>query len=495
MFFVILAVAGWVLASVFARADTEQTLGGQLFTDPNLSLNRNQSCSSCHALAPATDSGTLLPFGTPGFVDPTNVFFGTPVSAGSTPGDFGGLNAPSVGYAAFTPPFHWDPISYQYSGGLFWNGRANTLEEQAEAPLLNPVEMGMPSQWAVVTRLQENTNYVQLFHQIYGLDLTAIPPGELAPATNTPPGSVPAVYAAAAQAIAQFERSPVFNQFTSKFDFFLAGVTALSSNELSGFKLFTGRLGCSDCHSASTGLDSVGNITPPLLTDFTYANVGSPRNWNIPGTPTPDLGLGGRADVAAAWPDGSQLGLQKVISLRNVSITPPYGHNGVFSNLAQVVHFYNTRDVLGVVGANTNAGFGVTGWPPPEVPQNVSISEIGNLRMTADEEAQVVAFLETLTDNYPATGDDPLVPPGTPSPFVDTTPAGIPVTLALPAPGYLVLNGRLGKTNQFQFTASLAPPVTWSTLYAVKLGTNGVTFPDPNAVSVGARFYRVVELP
>ena len=274
---------------------------------------------------------------------------GSRATPGSSDGSFGSLNAPSVGYVAFSPDFHWNPISSQYQGGLFWNGRATNLEAQAQGPLLNPAEMAMPSAWAVVTRLKENTKYVRLFLEVYGLDLAVIPAGGFSPATNPPPGAVAPVYAATAQAIALFERSPVFNQFTSKFDYWLAGVATLSSNEMSGYHLFTVKLGCADCHPSTLGVDAAGNVIPPLLSNFTYANVGLPRNWRIPGTPPPDLGLGGRADIPTNSPDGSELGKHKVVSLRNVAITPPYGHNGVFSNLQQVVHFYNTRDVLGVV--------------------------------------------------------------------------------------------------------------------------------------------------
>jgi cytochrome c peroxidase len=466
-----------------------------LFTDPNLSLNRNQSCSTCHSLAPATDPITQLPFGSPGFVDPLNVFNGTPVSAGSITGDFGTLNAPSVGYAAFTPDFFWDPVAYVYTGGLFWDGRATNLEAQAAIPLLNPVEIGMPSEWAVVTRLQENTNYVALFQQIYGLDLDAIPPGENAPATDTPPGAVPAVYAAATQAIAEFERSPVFNQFTSKYDFWLAGMTTLSSNEMSGYNLFNGRANCIDCHSSFVGVNSSGNPTPPLFTDFTYDNIGLPRNWNIPGDPAPDPGLGGRPDIAAADPGGSELGQHKVMTLRNIVITAPYGHNGVLSNLQQVVHFYNTRDTLGPLDSNTNAGFGITGWPAPEISSNLDNAEMGNLRLTADEEAQIVAFLETLTDNYPGTGGDTNVPPGTPSPFADMPLPTIPVKLVATNAGSITLWGRLGKTYQIQFVNSFGAPRLWQTLATVRLGTNGLSVLDTNTISSSSRFYRAVQLP
>jgi cytochrome c peroxidase len=494
-FFCFVAAALPVLLVVGARADDEQSLGNLLFTDPNLSLNRNQSCSTCHSLAPATDPATQLPFGTPGFVDPLNVLYGTPVSTGSTAGDFGALNAPSVGYAAFSPDFFWDPVAAQYTGGQFWNGRATNLEAQAAMPLLNPLEMGMPSEWAVVTRLQENTNYVGLFRQIYGLDLATIPPGDLSPATNPPPGAVPAVYAATTQAIAQFERGPVFNQFTSKFDFWLAGMTTLSSNEMSGYNLFSVKVGCADCHTSFPTVDSSGNTTPPLFSAFIYANVGEPRNWNIPGAPAPDPGLGGRPDIAAAWPDGSQLGLHKTVSLRNVALTPPYGHNGVFSTLEQVVHFYNTRDTLGLVDSNTNAEFGITGWPPPEISTNMSVDEIGKLRLTAEQEAEIVAFLETLTDNYPATGGDPNVPPGTPSPFANTPLPSIPVKLRATSPGGMTLQGRLGKSYQIEFSDSLGAPRAWQILASVRLGTNGLAVADTNTVASASRFYRAVELP
>ncbi len=491
-FAVLLAVLFGVAMN--ALGDAEQDLGRLLFTDPNLSLNRNQSCSTCHSLAPATDPATQQLFITPGFVDPLNVLDGSPVSAGAVSGNFGTLNAPSVGYAAFSPDFFWDPNAEQYAGGFFWNGRATNLENQAAVPLLTSFEMAMPSQWAVVTRLQENTNYVALFWQIYGLDLAAIPAGDLAPATNTAPGAVPAVYAALTQAIAQFERGPSFHQFTSKFDFWLAGMTDLTSNEMAGYNLFTGKANCANCHAAFLSVDNSGRALPPLFTDFTYANVGLPRNWSIPGTPAPDPGLGGRAEIAAAWPDGSQIGLHKVMSLRNVALTPPYGHNGVLTDLVQLVHFYNTRDTLGRVDSNTNAGFGVTGWPAPEFTTNLNVAEIGKLRLTAAEESQLVAFMETLTDNYPAAGD-PNVPPGTPSPFAGAAPLPIPVSLAASGPGALELFGRLGQSYQIQYATSLAPPVAWQPLAVVRLGTNGMSIIDTNAFASPFRFYRALQLP
>ena len=133
----------------------EQQLGKLLYEDKNLSLNRNQSCASCHSLKPVHQKNAFSKL-VPGFVDPENVKNGTPVSSGSIPGATGALNAPSVGYAAFSPLFHWDEAEGLYVGGQFWNGRASNLTEQAKGPFLNPVEMAMPNEWSVVSRLKEN---------------------------------------------------------------------------------------------------------------------------------------------------------------------------------------------------------------------------------------------------------------------------------------------------------------------------------------------------
>jgi cytochrome c peroxidase len=80
------------------------------------------------------------------------------------------------------------------------------------------------------------------------------------------------------------------------------------------------------------------------------------------------------------------MGKHKVMSLRNIGLTAPYMHNGVFATLEEVVHFYNTRDV--------------EVWPPPEVPMNVNVNELGNLELTPGEEAAIVAFMLTLSDGY-----------------------------------------------------------------------------------------------
>jgi cytochrome c peroxidase len=405
-----------------------QKLGELLYKDTNLSLERNQACESCHSLSrirvpEEVRSGKFRERKQPAvsFADPDNIRNGTAVADGSVAGKFGTLNTPSAGYAAFSPFFHWDADEGLYVGGQFWNGRANSLAEQAAQPPLNPVEMAMPSKWAVVTRLKDNRRYVQLFKKIYDIDLDLIPAYEQAPAGLTPPPGVFAAYDAMTRAIGEFEKSRTFNRFDSKFDFVMAGVTEFSEQEQRGFELFTGdKALCSGCHVTDMTFAPDGNLFPALLTDFTYDNLGVPRNENIPGNPEPNPGLGGRPDIAARDPAGSEIGKHKVMSLRNIALTPPYMHNGAFSTLEEVVHFYNTRDVKPRVCTDINdPGFGDDCWPEPEFAATINVDELGDLGLTAEEEADLVAFMRTLTDNYPEWGKDPRVPRGTPSPYAD----------------------------------------------------------------------------
>ncbi len=390
-----------VLGSAQA-ATTVQQLGAALYFDQNLSLNSNQSCASCHD----PDFG---------FVDPVNVLNLSPVSAGSVSELFGGLNAPSAAYAAFSPFFHWNGVDGLFVGGQFWNGRANTLAEQAAGPFLNPVEMAMPDKWSVVDRLRVSAtsggpDYTTMFADVYGLDLDAIAP--YVDGATAPPG-VLEVYDRMAKAIAEFEKTELFTKFDSKFDYYLAGMVQLSKQEDKGLKLFNAQGKCALCHLPTPTLAPDGvSLIPPLFSDFTYDNLGVPQNVLIPGQPI-NAGLGARTDIASIDPAGLQIGKHKVMTLRNIALTPPYAHNGVFATLEQIVHFYNTRDALPPCvnpADNTNPGFGLTCWPAPEVPQNVNQAELGNLRLTAAQEADIVAFLNTLSDGWGPANNMPALP-------------------------------------------------------------------------------------
>lgn len=354
--------------AVGALAGTaEENLGQRLYFDKNLSLNQNQSCASCHL--PAT-----------GFADPMNVRdpWNSVVSLGSDITLNGGRNSPTSGYAAFIPPFGFDDAEGLYFGGQFWDGRANTLKDQAMGPLLNPVEMAMPDEAAVIAAIADPANknynqYVKLFASVYGIDLTTLDLNNSTQVLNA--------YDKTAQAIAVFEQSNRFAKFNSKYDYYLAGQAKLTTQEQAGLALYEGKAMCSACHPSAATINPDGTIVPPLFSDFTYDNLGIPKSMNpmIADLPV-DLGLGGRQGYE------TEMGKFRVSSLRNIAFTPPYGHNGYFATLEEIVHFYNT------------AGDGT--WPAPEVPETVNRDELGALGLTPQEEADLVAFLMTLSDGY-----------------------------------------------------------------------------------------------
>lgn len=402
------------------RLNLEQQLGERLFSDRNLSLNKNQSCATCHSLTPAHGKSLITKI-VPGFVDPENVKTGSAVSSGSIAGLFGSLNAPSVGYAAHSPEFHWhvedgdDEADGLYIGGQFWNGRATNLSEQAKKPFLNPVEMAMPSELAVLRRIQQDKTYRRLFLEVYGIDLNQIADSRK-PAVSQAQ-LISRLFERVAQAISAYEESPVFNKFNSKFDYVLAGKTRFTPLEAQGFELFNreDKGNCAACHVSEASVAEDGSIEPPLFTDFSYDNIGLPRNVNIPGNPEPDPGLGGRTDLSKD--PANELGKHKVMSLRNIALTAPYGHNGSMATLEQIVHFYNTRDTLGHVDDINHPQFGKTGWPAPELVENLNRDELGNLQLSQEEELAIVAFMKTLTDDYPKWGHDRRVPPWSLAPF------------------------------------------------------------------------------
>ncbi|MBE0617807.1 MAG: c-type cytochrome [Proteobacteria bacterium] len=358
----VLCVGTMVCLAVPAPAfvNPKVILGGLLYRDKSLSSPPGQACMDCHH--PSA-----------GWVDPANTQdpYNRVVSEGVLGNVFGGRNAPSAAYASFSPAFGWDNDVGGYVGGLFWDGRATgtvtgtPLGDQAMGPFLNPVEMNNTE--AGVVAAVQNAPYAWLFEVVY---------------PDTDWTDVAGTYVGIAVAIGAFEESWLLNKFTSKYDRVLAGKVRLTRLEQQGLDLFNGKANCSLCHpSAVVG----GN--PPLFTDFTYDNLGIPKSSNplLAANPV-DYGLGGRLDIAAADPDGLELGKFKVPTLRNIAKTAPYGHNGYFATLTDIVDFYNTRDAPGAL------------WDAPEVPDNVNVTELGNLGLTRAEVQAIVAFLETLSD-------------------------------------------------------------------------------------------------
>lgn len=420
-----IASASMVIA---AQMTGIEKVGQKLYMDAGLSLNRNQSCMTCHH--PSA-----------GFADPANRLDPSiPVSDGSDPALFGGANAPSSAYAGFSPILDYvcEGGDCLWIGGMFWNGRAagwrldDPLAEQALGPFLNPREMGLASMDEVVSRVQASS-YAREFERVFS-----------DPAWGWMGwADVKGTYDLIGRAIAEFERSQTVTRFSSLFDRFYsacgsAGIDVadigigtpisavpqgiLSQGQLKGLALFNrpnnndGILGdidgvpeggnCAACHPSGASEDDLAGRA--LFTDFSYDNLGIPTNWKLydllnakllPGetkAAPPDLGLGGFlatvADLQKRFPElgdnddavaaavENEYGKFKVPTLRNVAKSPPYGHNGYFVTLEEIVGFYNLRTEV------------------PEYAATVNMDELGALGLSAQDINNIVAFLKTLSD-------------------------------------------------------------------------------------------------
>jgi cytochrome c peroxidase len=396
-------------ASAQALSPLEE-LGKALFFDSNLSTPAGQSCAACHA--PQV-----------GFTGPdSDINAAGAVYQGAVRNRFGDRKPPNVAYAD-APVLHYNEAEQVWIGGSFWDGRATgwtlgePLVEQAMGPFLNPLEQHIPGAKQVGLKVAKSS-YAALFKQVWGADSLG------------PKADVALTYERIARAIAAYERSAEVSAFSSKFDAYwrtslaagndpeaiglaegpkavLDPMNILTEQEFDGLVEF-GEY-CARCH-VSTVAGPGG--TPPLFTDFSYQNLGVPKNpqnphyfvspeWNPDGTNYVDYGLGGFLKKAG-FPEEvylPQIGKHKVPTLRNVDQRPypefvkAFMHNGALKSLADVVHFYNTRDV-----ATEN-------WPPPEVPYNLNDElfeghPIGDFHLDEEAEAAIVAFLKTLTDGY-----------------------------------------------------------------------------------------------
>ena len=395
--------------------DREQ-LGKSVFFDTNLSINFNQACAACHS--PAT-----------GFTGPessTNAH-GT-VYEGSIAGRFGNRKPPSAAYATQSPILNYvlEHREALFIGGNFWDGRAtgetlgNPAADQALGPFLNPLEQALPDHACVVYRVC-TASYPVGFETVWGAGTCQITwPADIAMTCAMEGGvvnlspedrtKVNTAYGNIGLSVAAFEASPEVNQFTSKFDYYLKGMADLTKDERKGLALFSGKGQCTNCHTIGRGPKAAAS----LLTDFTYDNLGVPKNPENPfyvlHPSFVDQGLGGFLSTRMDYQMFAEenLGKQKVPSLRNVDKRPypefvkAYTHNGYFKTLEGIVHFYNTRDVKPVCPGPYTEGQALAAncWPPPEVSENVNHDELGNLHLTPDQEAAIVAFLKTLSDGH-----------------------------------------------------------------------------------------------
>ncbi|MCT7651082.1 cytochrome-c peroxidase [Aliarcobacter butzleri] len=355
-------IVGLMFSALMAEDMKKEDLGRILFFDVNLSKNRTQSCATCHN----PDAG---------FVDDRDNGVKKMASLGDDGKSLGDRQAPTASYAKFSPTFHFDEKAKKYVGGQFWDGREATLEGQAGGPPLNPVEMGMSDKKAVVDRLKENTLYVDSFKKIFGADIFK---------------NDDKAYEAMTIAIASFERTDEFSPFDSKYDRYLKGEYDLTPLEDLGKSIFfsNNNNSCANCHVLK-GEDKEGET----FTNYQYHNIGTPANNELRaknGVKAIDEGLLANSNVS----DVAQKGKHKVPTLRNVAVTGPYMHNGVFKDLKTVVEFYdkyNNKDRN--IDPETNKP-----WDEPEVKDNISLQELKANKLTDRKVEALVAFMKLLTD-------------------------------------------------------------------------------------------------
>lgn len=352
-------------------------LGQKIFHDPSLSASGRQSCASCHdaASAHAQPNDLAAQLGGP-LLDKQ-----------------GGRQSPTIRYLASNKAFFFAADGTP-TGGFFWDGRANSLQDQAGKPFLNPVEMANASKAEVVGRLA-SAAYAGEFRKVFG---------------DAVLGDVDGAFQRMTLALQQYQlEDPEFHPYSSKYDAFLLGKATLGAQELRGLALFNNpaKGNCIACHPSGRGAD--GSL--PLFTDFTYDSLGVPRNPALQQNTDPgfyDLGLCARegGDLAAR---ADLCGLFKVPSLRNVALRHTYFHNSRFKTLKDVLAFYVQRDTNPEKWYPVNADGTVQKFDdlPERYRRNVNVTEVPYNRQRGDAPAlsddeidDVIAFLKTLTDGY-----------------------------------------------------------------------------------------------
>lgn len=359
---------------------SKEALGEALFHDVNLSANRTQSCATCHNPEHA-------------FID-ARVDASGQVSATSLGDDGlsrGDRNTPTAMYAAFTPAFNFttharfnsqQPDYEGYSGGQFMDGRQLDLAGQASEPPLNPLEMGMGDKAGVVERLRENSLYEVAFSKLFGRDIWA---------------SDERAYEAMTEALSAFELSENFSPFDSRYDRFLKGEYVYDplSKAARGKALFFSQqfTNCATCHQLRPN-----SRRGESFTNFEYHNIGVPSNVAdrvLYGQNDDHIDLGLASNPAVADETGLE-GKFRVPTLRNVAVTAPYMHNGVFKQLKTVIQFYDHFLTGSTHTINPETGLP---WQDPAIPETLSAAELKDGgALNGDDIEAMVCFLRTLTD-------------------------------------------------------------------------------------------------
>ena len=368
--------AGDSASSASSSAMSAQaSLGELIFKDVSLSASGRQSCATCHSPDAGHSAANAL----------------AAQSGGIALELQGTRGAPSIRYLASNRAFRFAADGTP-TGGFFWDGRATSLQQQAAEPFLNALEMANASRAEVVTRLAR-ASYASEFKRVFGADIFSRPED---------------AYERLTLALQQYQlEDGDFRPFSSKYDDFLAGQAKLADNELRGLALFNSpaKGNCAACHPSAKGADG----SPPLFTDFSFDNLGVPRNAELAVNADAaffDLGLCARAggDLAAR---ADLCGAFKVPSLRNVALRGALFHNGRYKTLKEALTFYVQRDTNPEKFYPANADGTVRKFDdlPAAYQANVNTSEAPYNRRPGDAPAlsdaeidDLIAFLRTLSD-------------------------------------------------------------------------------------------------
>lgn len=358
-----------------ATLSAQAALGEKIFNDSSLSSSGRQSCASCHNANQAHGPSNTL----------------AAQLGGPLLDQQGRRSAPSINYLSFNSAFRFAPDGTP-TGGFFWDGRAQSLQAQAAGPFTNPFEMANADVPAVIARLAK-ASYADEFTRVFGTDIFSRPNEAMDRITL---------------ALAQYQKEDVdFQPFSSKYDEFLRGNVALTEQELRGLALFNSpaKGNCQACHPSAKATD--GSL--PLFTDFSFDNLGVPRNPAIQRNTDAnyfDLGLCERADLNARR---DLCGAFKVPSLRNVVKRQAFFHNGRFASLKEALTFYVQRDTNPEKWYPLNADGSVRKFNdlPRAYVGNVNITEAPYNRKPGDAPAlsdaeidDLITFLRTLSDGY-----------------------------------------------------------------------------------------------
>jgi cytochrome c peroxidase len=385
-------------------------LGRGIFFDRTLSSSGRLSCAACHSPQHAYAAPNDLPVMNGGAQLTRQGIRAVPSlrylerSPAFTIGPDAGEGPDGSATAAPRPPPGRTRKSARHpaqsatasvpQGGLFWDGRADTLQSQALGPLLNPAEMDGGNVVRIAAKLRR-APYARLLVQLFGTNVFSDPR---------------AVVSEALFAVGRYQMEDAdFHPYSSKYDFWLEGNARFSPAEARGYRLFNDPRGanCAACHLDRPSPDGL----PPLFTDHQYEALGVPRNVTLAANRDPryfDLGLCGpvRSDLKTQT---RYCGMFATPTLRNVATRHAFFHNGVYRSLQQVLDFYDfratnpervyPRDRRGRVERYDDL--------PNRARANVDVIDSpfdrpagGAQPLTRAEIRDVIAFLRTLTDGY-----------------------------------------------------------------------------------------------